>query len=117
MSIAQTFRQTVARIWTPLVLCALVAVVAGLGAAGPSDLSDTTVTMLVNVILVTGLYMFVGNSGVFSFGHIAFAAVGAYCAAILAMEPKTKKVEYPYMWAHLQTIHVPDQIDVVAGGL
>jgi branched-chain amino acid transport system permease protein len=73
--------------------------------------------MLVNVILVTGLYIFVGNSGVFSFGHIAFAAVGAYCAAILAMEPKTKKIEYPDMWSYLQRIHVPDHIDVVAGGL
>ena len=34
--------------------------------------------MLVNVVLVVGLYMFVGNSGVFSFGHMGFMAIGAY---------------------------------------
>ena len=32
------------------------------------------------MILVVGLYVFVGNSGVFSFGHIGFMAIGAYTA-------------------------------------
>ena len=33
---------------------------------------------LVSVAIVVALYVFVGNSGVLSFGHISFVAVGAY---------------------------------------
>ena len=32
---------------------------------------------LVKVAIVVALYVFVGNSGVLSFGHISFVAVGA----------------------------------------
>lgn len=42
---------------------------------------------LMNLVMVIGLYIFVGNSGVFSFGHIAFAAIGAYTAGILVVPP------------------------------
>ena len=35
---------------------------------------------LVSVAIVVALYVFVGNSGVLSFGHISFVAVGAFCA-------------------------------------
>ena len=37
--------------------------------------------MLIRLIVVVGLYMFVGNSGILSFGHIAFMCIGAYAAA------------------------------------
>ena len=33
---------------------------------------------MINLIVVVGLYTFVGVSGVFSFGHAAFMAIGAY---------------------------------------
>ena len=46
--------------------------------AGP----DRTVTeALIRIVYVVGLYIFVGNSGVISFGHTAFMAVGAYATA------------------------------------
>ena len=46
-------------------------------------LQNVLVNMLINLILVVGLYIFVGNSGVFSFGHIGFMAIGAYTAGLL----------------------------------
>ncbi len=48
-------------------------------------------TYLFYMILVLGLQLFTGNSGVFSFGHVAFTAVGAYTAAILTV-PVDQKV-------------------------
>jgi branched-chain amino acid transport system permease protein len=52
---------------------------------GPQSLQDTLVAGLINLILVLGLYVFVGNSGVLSFGHAAIMAVGGYVTAILMM--------------------------------
>ena len=45
------------------------------------------INMLVNMVFVLGLYVFVGNSGVISFGHVAFMAIGAYTAGLLTASP------------------------------
>jgi branched-chain amino acid transport system permease protein len=45
---------------------------------------------LVNVAIVTALYLFIGNSGVLSFGHISFVALGAWAAGVLSV-PVTEK--------------------------
>ena len=36
---------------------------------------------LVYMVMVVGLWVFVGNSGIISFGHVSFAMVGAYASA------------------------------------
>ena len=46
-------------------------------------------TALINLVLVVALYIFAGNSGIFSFGHLAFAAIGAYTGGILTIPPKS----------------------------
>ena len=51
--------------------------------------------MVINLIVVVGLYTFVGVSGVFSFGHAAFMAIGAYAGAILVIPPETKAFVLP----------------------
>ena len=50
---------------------------------------------LINLILVVGLYIFVGNSGVFSFGSIGLAAVGAYTAGLLVIPSEQKEILQP----------------------
>lgn len=40
---------------------------------------------------VVGLYVFVGNTGVVSFGHVAFMAVGGYVSAIVTLPPSVKE--------------------------
>ena len=47
------------------------------------------------LIAVVGLYVFVGNSGVLSFGNVAFMAVGAYVSALLTMKASAKSVFLP----------------------
>ena len=64
--------------------------------------------MLINLILVVGLYVFVGNSGVFSFGQIGFMAIGAYTAATLRIPEVTKNVLYPTMPARARAEHRRD---------
>ena len=68
-----------------LSLCLLVVVVASIG----SNLSPVnqrhTIEVLVNVVLVVGLYVFVGNSGVFSFGQMSFMSIGAYTTALITI--------------------------------
>ena len=38
---------------------------------------------LVNVMLVVSIQAFIGNSGIVSFGHVAFMGVGAYTTAMV----------------------------------
>jgi branched-chain amino acid transport system permease protein len=50
---------------------------------------------LVKVGIVVGLYVFVGNSGVVSFGHISFVAIGAWTAGVLSVPAAEKPAIMP----------------------
>ena len=65
-----------------LLVIVVVAIVAGVGDAG---LNRIATLGLVNLILVVGLYTFVGNSGILSFGQMSFMAVGAYISGALTI--------------------------------
>ena len=43
------------------------------------------INALVKVSIVVALYVFIGNSGVLSFGHISFVALGAWTAGVLSV--------------------------------
>jgi branched-chain amino acid transport system permease protein len=72
----------------------LLLVVFGVGliyASTGSSARDQLITeMMVNTIIVVGLQVFVGNTGVLSFGHLGFASIAAYTTALLAI-PAAKK--------------------------
>jgi branched-chain amino acid transport system permease protein len=68
-----------------LVPLALIALTALVGANGTPAFQDTVTLILCNLIVVLGLQVFIGNSGVYSFGQIGFAASGAYVAALLTL--------------------------------
>ncbi|MGB4907072.1 MAG: branched-chain amino acid ABC transporter permease, partial [Tabrizicola sp.] len=67
---------------TPLVLAllllAFVLVALSLGDRAIARMAAET---LIRVTLVVGFWIFVGNSGVVSFGHSAFGCIGAYVSA------------------------------------
>lgn len=69
-----------------LVLAALAAVL-----VGSKPFNQTVIEVFIRVVLVVGLYVFIGNSGVISFGHIGFACLGAYMTAWLTALPAIKK--------------------------
>ncbi|HJS70253.1 MAG TPA: hypothetical protein VJ744_05550, partial [Gaiellaceae bacterium] len=45
---------------------------------------------LVMAAIVIALYVFVGNSGVVSFGHVSFVAVGAFAAGLTTVPEALK---------------------------
>ncbi len=46
--------------------------------------------MFINAILVVGLQVYMGNTGIISFGHMGFAAIGGYVVILLVMTPTMK---------------------------
>jgi branched-chain amino acid transport system permease protein len=48
---------------------------------------------LVNLLVVLGLQVFVGNTGVLSFGHIGFVEIAAYATALLAIPAAEKAAQ------------------------
>ena len=51
--------------------------------------------------IVVAIYVFVGNSGVLSFGHISFVAVGAWAAGVLSVPEQEKPAIMPYLFDFL----------------
>lgn len=83
-------RQT---ILTPVVLIVILLVMAALSYQfGSRAFNRTAVEMFINIMVVVGLYVFVGNSGLLSFGHISFMCLGAYMTAWLAIPPVMKSI-------------------------
>jgi branched-chain amino acid transport system permease protein len=76
----------------PLILVALTAAV---GASGTPSFEETVTLILCNLIIVLGLQVFIGNSGVFSFGQLGFAASGAYVAALLTLPAAFAALQAP----------------------
>ncbi|HEX7293812.1 MAG TPA: ATP-binding cassette domain-containing protein, partial [Solirubrobacterales bacterium] len=78
-----------------LVPLALVALVTLVGASGTPSFQGTVTLILCNLIVVLGLQVFVGNSGVYSFGQLGFATAGAYIAALLTLPPAFALLQTP----------------------
>src|SRR2546430_190594 len=61
---------------------------------------------LVMTAIVVALYVFIGNSGVISFGHVSFVAVGMYLGGILTVDPETKTFTMPGLFPFLRHTHI-----------
>lgn len=62
---------------------------------------------LIRVTLVVGFWIFAGNSGVISFGHAAFACVGAYVSAWTTLQPGMKATLLPGLPEAIADAHWP----------
>lgn len=76
-----------------------------------------TAYALANLVIVVGLQFFVGNSGVLSFGHIAFVAVGAWTMALLTIAPTLKGVVLPDLFPFLTSVSTPPAVALVLAGV
>jgi branched-chain amino acid transport system permease protein len=59
-------------------------------------------TALVDVAIVVGLYVFIGNSGVLSFGQISFVAVGAFAAGLMTISADVTRGIMPSLFPILR---------------
>jgi branched-chain amino acid transport system permease protein len=105
---------------TALLLALILLAVAAIANFFPPALQRTATQAMIMVVVVTGLYTFCGNSGVFSFGHVAFMAIGGYTSAILTILPGKKEValDLPLWLEQLQLpVSVAGPIAVLFAGL
>jgi len=97
---------------TPLIVIALV-----------TDLLDDTlterivITMFINLILVLGLQLFMGNGGILNFAHIGFMGIGAYASVIFSMTPQAKSIGLPDLYPIFNPIQLPFLMALLLGGL
>jgi branched-chain amino acid transport system permease protein len=79
----------------------LVAAAAVVGSFTSRSTEIYFINALVAVCLVVALYVFVGNSGVLSFGHVSFVAIGAWTAGVLSVPVEEKPATMPYLFGFL----------------
>ncbi|MFN2628800.1 MAG: branched-chain amino acid ABC transporter permease [Gaiellaceae bacterium] len=80
----------------------LVVLVAVVGSFTPPARQLEFANALVKTAIVVALYVFIGNSGVISFGHISFVAVGAYLSGILTVGAEQKGFVLPSLFPFLR---------------
>lgn len=62
---------------------------------------------MINVIAVLGIGIYAGNSGIVSFGHVGFMAIGAYASGLLTLNPIIQKTALPHLPGWLAGIGMP----------
>ncbi len=78
-------------------LLSAILIIGGLayGSSGP-DARDIVVNQLfISAIMVIGLQIFIGNTGVMSFGHMGFATIAGYVVALFIMPINRKERQIP----------------------
>ena len=96
-------------------LLLLLAAVAKLFA--PATLVSSLTEALVLMVMVVGMSIFVGNSGVISFGHIGFAMIGAYASAWQTCCVGMRQIFMPGLPDWLLAADVPVFLAATVGGL
>ena len=105
---------------TPIILIAAVAVVGLVALVADPTISRVAIQGLIAVVFVSGLSLFSGNSGVLSFAHVSFMAIGAYTTAFLTIPPALKRSTFSAMPEGLHflvDIQASFPVAVLTGGL
>ena len=108
--------ETLRRLWPLVALVAIVAAITIAASFAPAVLQRRTTQALINLVAVVGLYVFVGNSGILSFGNVAFMAIGAYVSALLTMKSAAKSVFLPDLPQLIAAAEWPVLPGALAGG-
>jgi branched-chain amino acid transport system permease protein len=110
-------RRLFVRLWPLIALLAITAATAQIQYLGGQLLQRKVQLALIYLLLVVALYMFTGNSGVFSFGTVSFMAIGAYTTALLTIPPKIKHDAFYLLPQFIQRANWPTTAAIVFGGL
>lgn len=105
------------RLWPLVALVVAVVLLVLIMSFAPAVLQRRATQGLINLIAVVGLYVFAGNSGLLSFGNVAFMAVGAYVSALLTMKAAAKSVFLPDLPAVIASAEWPTIAGALAGGI
>ena len=103
---------------TPLILVTGTLLIAFLTALlGIPLLTRIVTVMFVSIILVLGLQLYMGNSGILSFSHMGFMGIGAYTSVLLSMTPTAKELSNPNLYPFLIPLHLPFLPSLLIGAL
>lgn len=72
---------------------------------------------LVTATIVIALYVFIGNSGVLSFGHVSFVAAGAFAAGLVSVPRDLKLAVSPDMFDFIAGAQVDNWLSLVIAAL
>ncbi|MCK6628282.1 MAG: branched-chain amino acid ABC transporter permease [Anaerolineae bacterium] len=92
----------VAALILPLLLLA-----GGANLLGNQIFERIVTVMFINLTVVLGLQMFIGNSGVSSFVHIGFMGIGAYASILFSMSPQDKALALRSLYEVLKEVQLP----------
>ena len=70
----------------------------------------------VNLMIVLGLQIFMGNSGILAWTHVGWMGIGAYVSGILSMAPMVKSLGVPNMYPVLVQLQMPHPLIAIAIG-
>jgi branched-chain amino acid transport system permease protein len=86
-----------------LVVPAAIVVAVGIGSTFVSAANEIYfLDALISVAIVVAIYVFVGNSGVLSFGQVSFVAVGAFAAGVMTIPLESKTGVLPQLFPILR---------------
>lgn len=68
---------------------------------GSTVINRVTTVMFIYVVVVLGLQMFMGNSGILSFAHVGFMGIGAYGSALMSIPADNKRQSLPNLYEPL----------------
>jgi branched-chain amino acid transport system permease protein len=90
--------------------------IVAMGAFASGAGAGTITEMMIRMVVVVGIYVFVGNSGIISFGHISFMSIGAYAAAwlVCCTLPMVKPMYLPGLPEWLQNTAAPFWVGIIA---
>jgi branched-chain amino acid transport system permease protein len=91
---------------TALLVAPLLLIAAAAAAIGDGALAFTVTNFFVSLIAVIAIGIYSGNSGIVSFGHVAFMAIGAYASALLTIPPEAKASLLPQLPGFLAQAHL-----------
>jgi branched-chain amino acid transport system permease protein len=100
-----------------LILMVLMAAVGIVGTQLPGSDQRLIIDGMIKAMVVVGAFIFVGNSGVQSFGHVAFMGIGAYSAAWLTIPPSMKASLIPGLPGFLAAAQIHPLVAILAGGV
>jgi branched-chain amino acid transport system permease protein len=98
-----------------LVSALLALLIAWIEIGGSATTQRVAETFLINLVAVIGIQVFMGNSGIVSFGHVSFVGMGAYISGLLTT-PSTLKA-LPTGIPHAPTFVLHAQLGFIPAGL
>ncbi len=108
-----------ARNWTTFLILGgvIVAVAVAAELLGVRLVVRIVTNLCISMVLVVGLQVFMGNSGILSFAHVGFMGIGAYMSAVLTIPVQMKGMALPNLYPILAGAEMSPLLGMAMGGL